>query len=167
MVSRCSAAVARSSWAAKGILSDPDIFPITRKTVIITLAITYYDGANSGTAPTYAIEEFYWTPDGWPIRAVNSPLGDYNHNGVVDAADYTIWRDTLGSTTDLRANGNNIRGSAGVIDEADYVIWRNNFGKSGFGAGSGQATGAPIPEPPAILLFVMAAAAVAQGRFQL
>ena len=34
-------------------------------------------------------------------------LGDYNQNGVVDAADYTVWRDTLGSTTDLRANGDN------------------------------------------------------------
>jgi hypothetical protein len=24
--------------------------------------------------------------------------GDYNHNGIVDAADYTVWRDTLGQT---------------------------------------------------------------------
>jgi arabinogalactan endo-1,4-beta-galactosidase len=31
-------------------------------------------------------------------------VGDYNRDGVVDAADYTVWRDTLGSTTDLRAN---------------------------------------------------------------
>ena len=23
-------------------------------------------------------------------------MGDYNHNGIVDAADYTVWRDTLG-----------------------------------------------------------------------
>ena len=35
------------------------------------------------------------------------PLGDYNQDGTVDAADYTVWRDTLGSTTDLRANGDN------------------------------------------------------------
>ena len=28
--------------------------------------------------------------------------GDYNHDGVVSAADYTVWRDTLGSTTILR-----------------------------------------------------------------
>ena len=31
--------------------------------------------------------------------------GDYNHDGIVSAADYTVWRDTLGSTTDLRADG--------------------------------------------------------------
>ena len=34
------------------------------------------------------------------------PVGDYNGDGKVDAADYTVWRDTLGSTTDLRADGN-------------------------------------------------------------
>ena len=39
--------------------------------------------------------------------AVTGLPGDYNHNGMVDAADYTVWRDTLGSTTDLRANGDN------------------------------------------------------------
>ena len=26
------------------------------------------------------------------LKLVNSPTGDYNHNGVVDAADYVIWR---------------------------------------------------------------------------
>ncbi len=31
-----------------------------------------------------------------------SGRADYNGNGIVDAADYTVWRDTLGSTTDLR-----------------------------------------------------------------
>ena len=29
--------------------------------------------------------------------------GDYNADGVVDSADFTTWRDTLGSTDDLRA----------------------------------------------------------------
>ena len=38
--------------------------------------------------------------------------GDYNINGVVDAADYTVWRDTLGSRTDLRADGDNTGASA-------------------------------------------------------
>src|SRR5262249_14859890 len=34
-----------------------------------------------------------------PVRS-----GDYNGDGVVDAADYTFWRDRVGST-DLRADG--------------------------------------------------------------
>lgn len=70
--------------------------------------------------------------------------GDYNLNGVVDAADYSIWRDTLGSTTDLRANGDNTGASANKIDQADYTYWKNRFGNSG---GSGSASVAAVPEP--------------------
>lgn len=58
-------------------------------------------------------------------------LGDYNHNTIVDAADYTIWRDTLGSTEDFRANGNNEGASEDLIDEADYEVWKTNFGQGG------------------------------------
>ncbi len=50
--------------------------------------------------------------------------GDYNRNGTVDAADYTVWADTQGSTTDLRADG--IRN--GVIDTADWDFWKSQFG---------------------------------------
>ena len=53
------------------------------------------------------------------LRLVNlsAPLtGDFNHDGTVDAADYTIWRHTLGSSTDLRADGN----INGVVDADDY-----------------------------------------------
>ena len=51
------------------------------------------------------------------FRVSRTP-GDYNGNSNVDAADFVIWRETLGSTTDLRANGNNAGHSAGVIDAA-------------------------------------------------
>ena len=52
--------------------------------------------------------------------------GDYNANGTVDAADYTMWRDTLGSTTDLRADGN----GDGVVNTLDYTLWKDNFGQT-------------------------------------
>ena len=38
-------------------------------------------------------------------------LGDYNRNGTVDAADYAVWRDGLGS----------------VYNQNDYQIWRAAF----------------------------------------
>ncbi len=72
--------------------------------------------------------------------------GDYNLDGRVDAADYSVWRDTLGSTNDLRANGDNTGASIGVVDEADYTAWKNNFGTAS------SATAASIPEPSALLL---------------
>ena len=77
--------------------------------------------------------------------------GDYNLDGVVDAADFTIWRDTLGSTTDLRANGDNTGGGAGVIDQADYDFWQSHFGNQSNG-GSGAT--AAVPEPATVWILL-------------
>ena len=54
--------------------------------------------------------------------------GDYNENFVVDAADYTVWRKTLGQTLAFY-NGADGNGN-GAVDQADYVVWRSNFGAS-------------------------------------
>jgi hypothetical protein len=87
--------------------------------------------------------------------------GDYNGDNVVDAADYTIWRDTLGSTTDLRANGDNGGASAGVIDSADYDLWKSNFGVA-LGAGSGSQ--AVVPEPTSLTLMIGCASLLLTAR---
>jgi hypothetical protein len=73
-------------------------------------------------------------------------FGDYNHNGIVDAADYTVWRDSLGSTVKLDADGNVNH----MIDASDYDVWKANFGTSGSGAGDL----ASVPEPASIVLFL-------------
>ena len=86
--------------------------------------------------------------------------GDYNDNGIVDAADYTVWRDTLGSTTDLRANGDNAGASAGKIDQADFVVWKTNFGNH---AGSGASGGSAVPEPTSAILLCVGMAGILVG----
>ena len=47
-----------------------------------------------------------------------APPGDYSGNGVVDAADYTVWRDNAG----------------GVFAPADYDVWADNYGASSAGS---------------------------------
>jgi glucose/arabinose dehydrogenase len=74
--------------------------------------------------------------------------GDFNHDRVVDAADYTVWRDSLDSTGyHLAADAN---GDA-KVDGADYDVWKSHFGESWGAAGSGAGTFA-VPEPAAAAL---------------
>jgi hypothetical protein len=62
--------------------------------------------------------------------AANEGLpGDYNQNGVVDAADYVVWRDALGDANSLQ-------------------VWKANFG-SATSAGAGRLA---VPEPDGVLL---------------
>jgi hypothetical protein len=86
------------------------------------------------------------------LRLVNLSAtlpGDYNQDGRVDAADYTIWRATMGSTTDLRADGN----LNGVIDRGDYQTWSANYGTIAPGSG---ASSLAVPEPGSLGLSLLA-----------
>ena len=59
--------------------------------------------------------------------AVPPLSGDYNGNGVVDAADYTVWRDTLGSTTDLASQRRQHRGERGGCRPGRLQSLENEF----------------------------------------
>lgn len=45
---------------------------------------------------------------------------------AANAGNDTIWRNTLYSITDLRADGND----NGIVDQADWLIWKRGFGNS-------------------------------------
>jgi predicted outer membrane repeat protein len=70
------------------------------------------------------------------VESQPNPLaGDYNLNGSVDAADYVIWRKTLGADV---ASGSGADGDGdAMVDEDDHGVWRTNFGRTG-GTGSGE-----------------------------
>jgi len=83
--------------------------------------------------------------------------GDYNRDGVVDAADYTVWRDSLNQsvTSGTGADGN----VDGFIDEDDFLVWRTHFGEvaaEGSEATPGAGSSAPVPEPSSLVLLWLA-----------
>ncbi len=75
--------------------------------------------------------------------------GDYNQNQTVDAADYVLWRKTLGTTGLPAYSGADGSGNGGIGQE-DYGVWRANFGQTlpppvaGSGADSVTASAAPL-----------------------
>jgi hypothetical protein len=72
--------------------------------------------------------------------------GDYNGNDVVDAADYTLWQDTVGQTSTIAGSGADGDRSS-VVDAGDFTVWKNKFGNLVPGSGgSGRLTNA-VPEP--------------------
>jgi hypothetical protein len=83
------------------------------------------------------------------VELLASLAGDYNSDGVVDAADYVVWRKGQGLTT------------------GTYATWTANFGEtsgSGAGAFSAADTTAAVPEPATIMLFAVFLAALPLRR---
>lgn len=77
--------------------------------------------------------------------------GDYNNDGVVDAADFVVWRQSLLTSVPLK----NETASFGSVDTADYEAWRTNFGTT---MALGSSFTATVPEPSttsiAVLVFL-------------
>jgi hypothetical protein len=100
-----------------------------------------FDQVNLPTLP-WNLE---WRIDYLPASVTLSAMttGDFNRNGIVDTADYVVWRENSGT-------------------QAEYEIWRANFGTT-IGGGSAAhgdlASRVAVPEPGAALLLAAAAAA--------
>ncbi|HEY3393854.1 MAG TPA: dockerin type I domain-containing protein [Lacipirellulaceae bacterium] len=92
-----------------------------------------------------------------------STTGDYNGNGVVDAADYVIWRKTLNQTVPEPGDGAD-GDRSGIIDQGDYDFWRMQFGEVVPlpVSGSGHIAAVPEPATSGLLLF---ATLLALGRW--
>src|SRR6185312_4609006 len=54
-----------------------------------------------------------------------SPTGDYNNNGVVDAGDYVVWRKLLNQNVTMPNDS-----TPGTVTPADYTTWRAHFGET-------------------------------------
>ena len=84
-------------------------------------------------------------------------LGDFNGDQVVDLADYTVWRNYLGTADEsvLMGNGDGLNG----VDVGDYVLWKANFGNSYPTAGTVSSQVA-VPEPTTWVMLLLSLAAL-------
>ncbi len=94
-----------------------------------------------------------WTGDAAGIlAAAQTSQGDFNHDGIVDSADYVAWRNAAGQTgTDLAADAN----GDSVVNSADLATWRAHFGMNVTSNGTSLGDAASVPEPSSLLLVVV------------
>jgi hypothetical protein len=145
--------------------------PSLGDTFAILVADTLRDDFNEVSLPGLAAGLFWQLiaqPDTLLLAVADHIAGDYNRNGVVDTADFVVWRKTLNSTIDLAADGN----LDGTIDDLDYSIWRYNFGATAAssslaGGSSVQRRLAAAPEPSSVALAVFAVLAAWRVRVPL
>ena len=112
----------------------------TAKNIILNLAVGgNFGGDPNGTTvfPQYMDVDYVrvWQPQ-------TGLSGDYNGDGQVDAADYIVWRKTLGqSGIGLPADGS----GNGSVGPEDYDVWTANLGSSVLPAAAVIAV--QVPEP--------------------
>jgi endonuclease I len=75
--------------------------------------------------------------------------GDYSGDGFIDAADFTVWQDTLGSTVELAADGD----GSGTVDAPDYDVWVTHYGE--------PTPATAVPEPASLAIAALALFATA------
>lgn len=81
------------------------------------------------------------------VSAVVALSGDYNLDNLVDTADYTVWRDGLGTT----------------YDQSHYDLWKANYGNM-VDVPPSEATAVPEPGALVLLLVLLSVAPRFAGR---
>ena len=76
---------------------------------------------------------------------------DFNHDNIVDGADYVLWRKYLNQSVTLPND------STPGTSPGDYDVWRAHFGQPP-GSGAGAITNGAVPEPATLVLLFVALA---------
>lgn len=136
-----------------GVLHDTRPYSVFNNAISTNLGVGVFT-STPGTSD-YVIDQVSFSA---MLSEPQSVPGDYNGDGIVDAADYTVWRDTLGSTEMLDADGD----QSGEVDSNDYTFWRERYGDS---LNSPASTSLAVPEANALVLLQAALVTLtARGR---
>ncbi|QDU55825.1 matrixin family metalloprotease [Aeoliella mucimassa] len=88
--------------------------------------------------------------------AITTVAGDFNEDGRVDLADYTVWRDALGTAGPLA----NAPGASATVDAADYAVWKANFGAMSLAPSTAPGERQSVPEPKSLMVLLLGMAAI-------
>jgi len=108
-----------------------------------TISGTFDDieGTNLPGPGSFVVE---YLPDAVLLTIISGVPGDYNNDGLVDAGDYTVWRDNLGAPSGTLPNDILV----GSIGTGQYNTWEMFYGATGASLVAQNA----VPEPRTLLL---------------
>jgi hypothetical protein len=130
------------NFTVSGEVADFEMFETT---IVLPDGIRSFDLTFISGGALSAIGTFYIDDVSASIVAAPMPPGDFNNDGIVDAADYVVWRKTGGT-------------------QAEFNTWRAHFGATNAGTAA-SAQSPSVPEPTALILFCLGnATAGARGR---
>ena len=134
------------TWESGGFLGDPFIggngIPLDQ------ILSQTYNVLIEVVTPTSDLDGFF-NVEGFNVEYVvssassSSLVGDFNDDGIVDAADYTVWRDNNGLDESVLPPGTG--DGSGIVDAGDYNAWAANFGQA--------ASASAVPEPTSAVSF--------------
>jgi hypothetical protein len=141
-----AASITKALWVVPGAVTHAQNWTQRANTLEFSIGeggVNIQLPADQNEAPVGYYMLFLVNDQGTPsmaewIRATPNILldGDFNGDDVVDAADYSVWRDGLGDE----------------YSEADYELWKNNFGLTAGAAAESSAVA--VPEPASLLPFI-------------
>jgi hypothetical protein len=113
----------------------------------------YFDAGVNNPQATLALRE-YLIDNYDTLTSPPSLIGDFNADGIVDAADYTVWRDAVGANDRPEIDVDN----SGLVDAGDYALWRSNFGATSAAAAIVSIGPQAVPEPGSLVLLLVGVA---------
>ena len=140
-------------------LNSADIRTVSRLSVRPTLGNDDGSPSRFNDAGQLVVHTYFTDgSDGLLVLDTTRPVlpGDYNLDGIVDTADYLVFRHLAGlEAVGLAADGDR----NGKVDQADYFVWRSQFGKTSR-ANSQRA----VPESATSLLLLVGVAVLSTAR---
>jgi autotransporter-associated beta strand protein len=125
----------------------------------LSLDTAFQPAGTYGSSLSNAVNklDMYFTGTGILTVGPSILAGDYNNDGVVDAADYVTWRANVGQPSQSLPNDT----TGVIIGDAQYDLWRSNFGNTVPVPGAGASIGvSAVPEPGSFSIFIGFASAL-------
>ncbi len=133
---------------------------VNERVGFLSLDTAFQPSGTYGSSQSNAVNKLDLYFSGVGILTVGPAIlaGDYNGNGIVDAADYVLWRKNVGQPSQTLPNDT----TGVIIGDAQYNLWRSNLGSTtAVPAGASAESASAVPEPSSMCLLILSFAALA------